>query len=94
MYNIDWDELLNKDKIKIIDIRNKDKYLISHVFGSINIESFELEYYPSKYLKKDEIYYIYCDSGNKSRRLVHKLNKLGYNTVNINGGFYNYLFRE
>ena len=46
------------------------------------------------HLKKDEIYYIYCDNGLTSKRVVYTLNRLGYNTVNINGGFYNYLLRE
>lgn len=94
MFNIEWNDLLNKNNIKIVDIRDRTKYISNHVFGAINIDSFELEYYPHKHLKKDEIYYIYCDNGKKSKRVVYNLNKLGYNTVNINGGFYNYLFRE
>lgn len=93
MFNIDWDDLLNKNNLNIIDIRDSNKYFINHVFGSVNVEAFELENYPYKYLKKDDIYYIYCDNGNVSKRVVYNLNKLGYNTVNINGGFYNYLFR-
>ena len=78
----------------IIDIRNRDKYNINHIPGSINIESFELLNNPSKYLKKDEIYYIYCTSGITSKKVVNKLNKIGYNTVNIDGGFNNYLLRK
>lgn len=94
MYNIDWEDLINKENIIIIDIRDKNKYIRNHVFGAINIEAFELENYPYKYLKKEEIYYLYCDNGNKSKRVVYNLNTLGYNTVNINGGYYNYLFRK
>lgn len=94
MFNIEWEDLINKNNINIIDIRDKFKYKNNHVFGAVNIEYFELVNYHKKYLKKDEIYYIYCDNGNNSKRAVYTLNKLGYNTVNINGGFYNYLFRE
>ena len=94
MFNIEWEDLLNKNNTNIIDIRDNFKYVNSHVFGAVNINRFELENYPYMHLKKDEIYYIYCDNGLTSKRVVYTLNRLGYNTVNINGGFYNYLFRE
>ena len=94
MFNIEWEDLLNKNNVNIIDIRDRVKYISSHVYNSRNIELFELVNYPEKYINKEDIYYIYCDNGNKSRYAVYTLNKLGYTTVNINGGFYNYLFRE
>lgn len=93
MYNIEWDKLKNKHNIKIIDIRNRNKYLLGHVDNSINICEEELYNYPNRYLRKDEIYYIYCDYGNRSKIIVSKLNSLGYNAVNINGGYHNYLLR-
>jgi rhodanese-related sulfurtransferase len=78
----------------IIDIRNKNKYLINHISGSINIESLELLSNPNKYLDKDKVYYLYCDSGYTSSIVSNKLNMLGFNTVNIEGGFNNYLLRK
>ena len=93
MFNIEWDDLLNKNNINIIDFRDKNKYIVCHVFNSINVDVFELKNNPYKYLNKDDIYYIYCDNGYKSKHIVSYLNSLGFNTVNINGGFYNYLFR-
>ena len=78
----------------IIDIRSRDKYNIDHIPGAINIESFELMNNPSKYLNKSDIYYLYCTSGYTSSIVSNKLNMLGYNTVNIDGGFNNYLLRK
>ena len=78
----------------IIDIMNRDKYNINHIPGSINIESFELLNNPSKYLNFNDTYYLYCTSGYTSNMVVNKLNSLGYNTVNIDGGFNNYLLRK
>lgn len=78
----------------IIDIRNKNLYNINHIPGAINIESFELLSSPSKYLNKNDIYYLYCSSGYTSTMVVNKLNEIGYNTVNIDGGFNNYLLRK
>ena len=70
-----------------------EKYNNSHIPNAKNIPKIELVTNYSKYLNKNDIYYIYCDNGYKSKRIVSYLNSLGFNTVNINGGFYNYLFR-
>jgi len=78
----------------IIDIRSKNKYYMGHIPSAINIEYLELLSNPSKYLNKNEIYYLYCDSGYTSSMVVNKLNNTGYNTVNIDGGYNNYLLRK
>ena len=80
--------------MNIIDIRSKSKYLENHIPGAINIDSYDLIFNPSKYLNSNEKYYIYCTSGITSKSVVNKLNKMGYNTVNIDGGFNNYLLRK
>ena len=78
----------------IIDIRSRDKYNINHIPGAINIEYLELLSNPSMYLNKSDTYYLYCTSGYTSSIVSNKLNMLGYNTVNIDGGFNNYLLRK
>ena len=78
----------------IIDIRSRDMYNTNHIPGAINIESFELMNNPSMYLNKNDTYYLYCTSGYTSNIVSNKLNVLGYNTVNIEGGFNNYLLRK
>ena len=47
-------------KSNIIDIRSIEKYNNNHIEGSINIPFEKLITNPSKYLKRNEIYYIYC----------------------------------
>ena len=37
-----------------------------------------------------KIYYLYCDSGSKSRKLCMKLNGEGYHTVDLVGGYLRY----
>ena len=73
--------------MNIIDIRNREDYLLGHIDNSINIPYLELfnNYY--NYLNKDEEYYIYCKNGITSKRLVKYLNNIGYHTVNIDGGY-------
>ena len=78
----------------IIDIRTKEKYLKSHIEGAVNISYMDLLLNHKKYLDKDKTYYIYCDSGIRSKRLVNELNSLGYHTIDIEGGYNNYLRRK
>ena len=87
-------ELLKITNPNIIDIRDNYSYNLGHIVGAVNIEALELLNNPNKYLNKSEVYYIYCDSGNRSKSLVNKLNSMGYNTVNIIGGYNNYLFQK
>ena len=43
-----------------------------------------------KYLKKEEEYYIMCQSGGRSQAAVKALSKLGYQVVNVAGGYGSY----
>lgn len=80
--------------MNIIDIRNINKFNIGHIPGAVQIDSFNLLFNPDKYLNKNEKYYIYCQSGITSKNVVNKLNKIGYNVINIDGGYNNYLLRK
>ncbi|MBR1936556.1 MAG: rhodanese-like domain-containing protein [Bacilli bacterium] len=94
MYSIDIKKLLKLNNPIIIDIRNISKYNNNHIPGSIHIDEYNLTNNPSQYLDKDNTYYIYCDFGNRSKRLVYYLNSLGFRCVNINGGYNNYLLER
>lgn len=74
-------KIKNKRNITIIDIQDRFEYKNWHLPNAINIPYDELINNYNKYLKKDQIYYIYCKSGKLSKRLVVVLNYLGYNTI-------------
>lgn len=88
------DELLKMNSVHIIDVRNPNRYLQGHIPGAISVFSNELFNHPNRYLDVHEVYYLYCESGMRSRKLVSFLNELGYHTVNIVGGYHNYLLRK
>lgn len=77
----------------IIDIRSINSYNNGHINGAIHINQYDLLFNPEKYIKKNETYYIYCNSGVSSKVIVDRLNSKGYHTVNIEGGYNNYLLR-
>ncbi len=93
MKNININSLLSINNPKIIDIRSNYNFINGHIPGSINITSSELLNNYKKYLNKNETYYIYCQSGSRSKLIVNELSKLGFKVININGGYNAYLFR-
>ena len=91
---ISIDSLNSKNKyntLNIIDIRDNIAYSKGHIVNAKNIPKEMLMDSPEKYLNTKETYYIYCQSGATSNKIVHILNSRGYHTYNIIGGYNNYL---
>lgn len=77
----------------LIDIRDKFEYSLGSIKNSINIPYNFLMMNPENYLEYNKKYYIYCDSGSRSRKLCNYLNSRGYHTINLNGGYQRYIQR-
>lgn len=75
----------------LIDIRDKYQYLLGHLPNAQNIPYTYLVMMPENYLKKEETYYIYCSHGEKSRKICSHLQELGYQVVDLIGGYEAYL---
>ena len=76
-----------KPEYNIIDIRDNYSYNLDHVYNAKNIPMNTLLYSPYEYLNKDEYYYIYCTSGNRSKKTCEILGALGYKVINVIDGF-------
>lgn len=90
---ISINELLNIDEANIIDIRTREKYNDNHIPGAINIPYNELINNPSKYINRNNIYYIYCQRGISSLKCTEMLLFQGYKVVNIIGGYESYILK-
>lgn len=86
-------DFINIDS-NLIDIRDKYEYILSHITDAINIPYTYLLMMPDNYLDKDKKYYLYCDSGSKSRKLCEYLNEQGFKTVDLIGGYNAYINRN
>lgn len=73
--------------VNIIDIRNSQSYNNNHIPNSINIPMEKLIVDPKTYLKANETYYLYCQKGISSPKICQILNRMGYHTINICGGY-------
>ncbi len=87
-------DLLNEKNSNIIDIRDSSKYNLGHIKGAMNIFYYDLLNNHQKYLDRNKKYFLYCDYGNTSKIVSMRLNKYGYDTVSISGGYNNYLLRK
>ena len=88
--HITTDNTLEPNQRVLIDIRDKYEYVLGNINNSVNIPYNYLALMPENYLNFDSIYYIYCDTGNKSRKLCLHLKQLGYKVIDLIGGYQNY----
>lgn len=90
-------DILDIDSINIIDnlidIRDKYEYKMGNIYRSKNIPYNYLYLNPKDYLDINKIYYIYCNNGSYSKRLCIHLFNLGYEVVNLVGGYNRYLLK-
>lgn len=69
----------------ILDVRTKEEYYDKHIDNAINIPFDEIE--KSTVLKdKEQIIFVYCQSGKRSKEASEKLANLGYTNVYDIGG--------
>lgn len=88
MKSISIDELISiLPNDNVIDIRDNYEYNLGSIPNAKNIPMNFLIMNPDDYLKKDEKYYIYCGYGNRSKRCALTLSNMGYDVVNITGGY-------
>ena len=86
-----------KEKIgseNIIDIRSNQSYNNNHIPSATNIPLEKLILEPKKYLQASSIYYIYCQKGISSPKICQILNKMGYHTINILGGYEEWILQN
>lgn len=71
----------------ILDVRRADEFAEGHIPGAINVanESIGTEA-PAELSDKNQLIYIYCRSGNRSKQAAKKLVALGYTNIVEFGG--------
>lgn len=71
----------------ILDVRRADEFAEGHIPGAINVanESIGAEA-PVELPDKNQLIYVYCRSGNRSRQVAEKLVAIGYTNIVEFGG--------
>ena len=95
MKEVKIDQIINYlNDLNIIDIRDNFRFNIKHIPNAKNIPMNFLIMNPKNYLDINETYYIYCEMGVNSQEVCERLTDLGYDVVNIVGGFNEYKLLE
>jgi len=93
--NISILDLKNKiGSVNIIDIRSSQSYNNNHIPGAINVPTEKLLVSPQTYLQTNKTYYIYCQKGISSPKVCQILNRMGYHTINITGGYEEWILQN
>ena len=71
----------------IVDVRRPDEFNEGHISGAINIPNEEIAgSMPPALPDKNQLLFIYCRSGNRSKEAAQKLADMGYTNVYEFGG--------
>ena len=91
--SISVEEFLKLKGVNIIDIRSIESFNNNHIENAINIPYDKLIKKPN-ILDRNKIYYIYCMKGITSLKVCNYLRSIGYNVVNIIGGYEEWITKK
>lgn len=77
----------SNDSYIVLDVRRQDEYESGHIPGAINVanESIGMEA-PAELPDRNQVIYVYCRSGNRSKQAADKLAAIGYTNIIEFGG--------
>lgn len=81
-------EILKKEDVIIVDVRDTWEYKEEHVNNAVNIPLTEIPARIDEFRKLNGPVILYCRSGNRSGAAVHLLNLAGITDVYNGGGIF------
>ena len=97
---LDYEEFksqVENNSVQLFDVRTPDEYKMAHIDGAINVDFKNDEFFDSFFndLNKSDTIYLYCRSGNRSKKSADKLINLGFQKIyDLNGGFIEWNLNE
>ena len=75
--------------VQLVDVRTPDEYAAGNILGSVNIDVLTGKFGETASALLDRAYTVavYCRSGNRSKNAAQVLSMMGYNVVELNGGY-------
>lgn len=75
--------------VQLVDVRTAEEYAAGHIEGSVNIDVLTGKFGETASALLDRAYTVavYCRSGNRSKNAAQVLSMMGYNVVELNGGY-------
>ena len=96
---LDYMEFKNQivNNVQLIDVRTSEEFNAGHIEGAINIDfkNEEVFYQSFQRLNKKNPVYVYCRSGNRSKKSADKLLEMGFSKVyDLKGGYIDWNLNE
>ena len=75
--------------VQLVDVRTPDEYAAGNIPGCVNIDVLTGKFGETASALLDRAYTVavYCRSGNRSKNAAQVLSMMGYNVVELNGGY-------
>lgn len=76
--------------VHLLDVRTAEEYAGGHIKRAQNVDVKRVDFaevVQRLYPDKEQIVYVYCQSGLRSMKAAHKLTDAGYKVGNLEGGF-------
>ena len=75
--------------VQLVDVRTPDEYAAGNIPGSVNIDVLTGKFGETASALLDRAYTVavYCRSGNRSKNAAQVLSMMGYNVVELDGGY-------
>ena len=92
-YDIYKNKISTKDAL-VFDVRTSEEFNLGHIKGSINIDFYDEKLFVDFFEKinKTKPIYIYCRSGNRSKKSSEILKEIGFVKVyDLLGGYKNWI---
>ena len=80
----DFEQLVKKGEIRVIDVRTRSEYTEGHIAGAENVDVNQPEFIERLRLKGDVA--VYCRTGKRSARAALMIAEQGYNVYDLGGG--------
>ena len=93
----DFKTRVNDNNIQFFDVRTPEEYNLGHIKGAVNIDfnNEEVFYKSFNNINKSKPVYLYCRSGNRSKKSADKLIELGFSKVyDLKGGYIEWNLNE
>ena len=75
--------------VQLVDVRTPDEFAAGNIPGSVNIDVLTGRFGETAATMLDKAYTVavYCRSGNRSKNAAKTLSMMGYNVVELDGGY-------